>query len=300
MTAVSVHQPNFMPWLKLLDKVLASDVYVAYDTVQYTKSEYHARQRVRTPDGPTWLSVPLLSGQGAPQDIRDVRIDPKQPFRPRHLKQLRVGYAKAPYFDDVYGLVEDVYRRDHDMLVDLSVELIEALCRYLGSPVRVVRASALPHAGDNTERLVQLVRAVGGTEHLTSTYGTGRRYIDWPRMQAAGVAIRSQGFEHPEYEQQWPGFVPHLAAVDMLFACGPATADILAERRSFELVDADAAPSWPSRTADNDPWPPFRCCSWWGSTSPSGAWWPCCGGWPSCGGRSGRCRRIASPPATSR
>ena len=51
MTAVSVHQPNFMPWLKLLDKVLASDVYVAYDTVQYTKSEYHARQRVRTRTG---------------------------------------------------------------------------------------------------------------------------------------------------------------------------------------------------------------------------------------------------------
>lgn len=241
MTAVSVHQPNFMPWLKLLDKVLASDVYVAYDTVQYTKSEYHARQRIRTPDGPTWLSVPVLSAKGVLPDIEDVRIDPKQPFRPRHLKQLRVGYAKAPFFDEVYGLVREVYARDHTRLVDLSVDLIEELCRYLGSPVRVVRASSLPHDGDNTERLTQLVRAVGGTVHLTSTYGTGRRYIDWPRMQAAGIAIRSQSFVHPEYEQQWPGFVPHLAAVDMLFARGPATAQILAERRRFELVDAELA-----------------------------------------------------------
>lgn len=238
-TSVSVHQPNFMPWLKLLDKVLASDVYVAYDTVQYTKSEYHGRQRIRTPDGPAWLSVPVRSGGELP-DIRQVEIDPAQPFRPRHLKQLRVGYAKSPHFDDVYELVREVYARDHGKLVDLNLDLIEALCRYVGSPVRIVRASALPHTGDNTERLVQLVRAVGGTEHLTSTYGTGRRYIDWPRMQAAGVAVRSQDFTHPEYAQRWPGFVPHLAAVDMLFACGPATAEILAARRRFELVDPAA------------------------------------------------------------
>ena len=240
MTAVSVHQPNFMPWLKLLDKVLASDVYVAYDTVQYTKSEYHARQRVRTPDGPTWLSVPLLSGQGAPQDIRDVRIDPKQPFRPRHLKQLRVGYAKAPYFDDVYGLVEDVYRRDHDMLVDLSVELIEALCRYLGSPVRVVRASALPHA--RRQHRAAGPAGPGRRRHRAPDQHVRHRPAVHRLAPDAGRRRRDpvQGFEHPEYEQQWPGFVPHLAAVDMLFACGPATAEILAERRSFELVDADA------------------------------------------------------------
>ena len=47
-------------------------------------------------------------------------------------------------------------------------------------------------------------------------------------MQAAGVAIRTQGFEHPTYQQQWGGdFVPHLSAVDMLFGCGPATKNIL-------------------------------------------------------------------------
>jgi WbqC-like protein len=236
--AVSVHQPNFMPWLKLLDKILASDVYVAYDTVQYTRSEYHSRQRILTPNGPAWLSVPLLSVKGRNQLIEQVRIDPDQPFRSRHLKLLRVGYAKARFFDEVYGLVEDVYGRDQARLVDLSLDLIEALCRYLGSEVRIERASRLPHTGDNTERLVQLVRAVGGTVHLTSTFGTGRRYVDWERMQAAGIRIRSQDFDHPRYEQRLPGFVPHLAAVDMLFACGPATRQILADRRRFDDVEA--------------------------------------------------------------
>jgi hypothetical protein len=235
--AVSVHQPNFLPWLKLLDKILASDVYIAYDTVQYTKSEYHGRQRVRTYTGEAWLSVPVLSVRGQRQRIDQVRLDPRQPFRRRHLKALHAGYAKAPYFDEVYGLVEEVYGRGQSRLVDLNLELIRAICGYLGSPVRILRASSLPHEGDNTERLVQLVRQAGGSVHLTSTFGTDRRYIDWPRVHAAGIAVRAQVFEHPKYDQPWPGFVADLAALDMLFCCGPATAEVLAAGRRFTDVE---------------------------------------------------------------
>lgn len=235
---VSVHQPNFLPWLKLLDKILASDVYVAYDTVQYTKSEYHARQRVRTHTGLAWLSLPLRSVPGQRQHICAVRLDDRQPFRDRHLKTLRIGYARTPHFAEVYGLVEEVYGRGQQRLVDLNLDLIEAICRYLGSPVRIVRASSLPHAGDNTERLVQLVRGAAGTVHLTSTYGTQRRYIDWPRVLAAGLAVHAQQFTHPRYRQAWPGFVADLAALDMLFCHGRDTARMLAAGRRFVPIPA--------------------------------------------------------------
>jgi hypothetical protein len=221
-----------MPWTKLLDKILASDVYVAYDTVQYTKKEYHARQRIKAQHALAWLSVPVLSVRGGSQLLQDVRIDNKQPFRGRQLGLLRRSYGRAPYFDDVYPLVEQVYRRNHEWLVDLNLDLIEAFCRYLSSAVRVVRARDLPHDGDNTERLVQLVRAAGGDVHLTSTFGTEREYLDWERMARAGIGVRAQEFEHPVYEQQWGDFVAHLAALDMLFCCGPATAGILRARRS--------------------------------------------------------------------
>lgn len=236
--AVSVHQPNFLPWLKLLDKILASDVYVAYDTVQYTKSEYHSRQQVKQQSGPVWLSVPALSVRGGYQLIQDVRIDGGQRFREKHLRTLSRAYGRAEYFDEIYPLVKEVYRRGHDWLADLNVDLIEAFCRYLGSPVRIVRASSLTHDGDNTERLVRLVRQAGGDTHLTSTVNTERQYIDWGRMHAAGISVREQSFEHPVYNQLWGDFTPHLAALDMLFCCGRDTAEILEANRRF----VDVAP----------------------------------------------------------
>ena len=240
---VSVHQPNFMPWLKLLDKILASDVYVAYDTAQFTKTEYHARQKVMTPSKPVWMTVPVLS-TGDYQPIQDVRIDNKQPFRRQHLHRLRKAYESTPYFDEVYALVDRVYAGDHELLVDLNLDLIEALRDYLEAPVRIVRASELPHEGDRTERLIQLVQAAGGSDHLTSSYG-GEQDVDWKRFDRAGLGIVEQRFEHPEYDQIGSEFVPNLAAIDLLFSCGRETGEILARRRSLVRVAPalqDAAP----------------------------------------------------------
>lgn len=233
---VSVHQPNFMPWLKLLDKILASDVYVAYDTVQYTKSEYHARQRIKTRHGPTWLSVPLRHVRGTKQLIKDVCIDNSQPFRRKHLKILR-SYGEAPYFDEVFPMLEEVYARGHELLVDLNMDLISAFCDYLDVPVHIVRASSLPHAGERTERLVQLVREAGGTHHLTNTFGADHQHVDWWRFPAADISVHAHHFEHPEYDQIGAEFVPDLAAIDMLFSCGRKTSEILASRRRVVPVD---------------------------------------------------------------
>jgi hypothetical protein len=238
-TLVSVHQPNFLPWLKLLDKILASDVYVAYDTVQYAKSEYHARQKIKTRNGPDWLSVPLRHRRGARQLIKDIPLDNSQPFRRRHLRTLHNGYASTPYFEEVYPLVEEVYGREQERLVELNVDLIGALCGYLRAPVRIVRASDLPHHGDKAERLVDLVRAAGGTAHLTSTYGGDHQEVDWTPLVRAGIPLVSQEFEHPVYDQVGREFLPHLAAIDMLFSCGPKTAEILAGRRRLARVQPD-------------------------------------------------------------
>lgn len=235
---VSIHQPNFMPWLKLLDKVLASDVFIAYDTVQYTRSEYHSRQRVKTIQGAAdWLSVPLLSKRGSPPAlIREVRIDNSQPFRPRHLRRLRLTYGRTPYFAEVYALIEEVYRRNQEFLVDLNLDLLHAFCEYLRSPVRIVRAHTLTHDGDNTDRIIQLVQAVAGDVHLTSTFGPDRTYICWPEVRRAGIAVRTQEFTHPSYDQPFGPFVPQLAAVDMLFCAGPRTAQLLeANRRLIDI-----------------------------------------------------------------
>jgi WbqC-like protein family len=233
MTLVAVHQPNFLPWTKLLDKILAADVYVALDDVQFTKREFHNRQKIKRPDGSAWLSVPVV--HNGLENIADIRINYDTPWRRKHLGSLHQTYRRAKYFDEVYAIVERVYVRRRELLVDLNLKLIHEFCDYLDSDTRIVRASELAHTGDNTQRIIDLTRAVGDA-NLTSTYDSDRRYIEWDRFAAAGVAVYSQQFTHPVYPQLHGGFVEHLSALDMLFMCGPETADILAANRRIVRV----------------------------------------------------------------
>ena len=55
-------------------------------------------------------------------------------------------------------------------------------------------------------------------------------------MAAAGIAVESQQFSEPLYCQQFEPFQPDLSVVDLLFAMGPAAAEVLSARRKFERV----------------------------------------------------------------
>lgn len=236
MTRVSAHQPNFLPWTKLVDKVLASDVYVAYDSVQYTRSEFHSRQRIASRNGPAWLSVPVLTRGRGRQPLHAVELLSSRGWRAAHIRLLTEHYRGAPYFREVMAVLESVYAGDDRLLVDFNLRLLDALLAYVGATVHVVRATWFDHGGDNTDRIIQLTRAAGGDVHLTSTYGTPRRYIDWTRVAAAGIAVESQQFSETLYRQQFEPFQPNLSVVDLLFAMGPAAAEVLSARRKFERV----------------------------------------------------------------
>jgi WbqC-like protein family len=241
VTRVSVHQPNFLPWTKLFDKVLGSDVYIAYDSVQYTRSEFHSRQLIAGRDGPVWLSVPVLTRGRGRQPLYAVEVAKDRAWRAAHLRLLTEHYRSARYFREVMAVLEGVYDGDDGLLVDFNLHLLRALVDYVGGTVRVVRATSFDHGGDNTERIIQLTRAVAGDVHLTSTHGTARQYVDWTRVAAAGIDIEAQRFSEPRYRQQFEPFRPDLSVVDLLFAVGPGTGALLSARRRSDLVLAPAS-----------------------------------------------------------
>jgi hypothetical protein len=235
VTSACLHQPNVFPWTKLVDKIMASDVWVVYDTAQYTRTEFHSRQLIKGRQGPVWLSVPVVSaGRRGHRALRDVEICDRTDWRSAHLRLLREHYLRAPCYGLLRDLVEPVYRRDHRYLVDFSVDLTTAVLCCLGARTEVVRASDLPHEGDRTGRLIELTRAVGADVHVTSSYHRAAIDLDWERVAAAGITIREQQFVHPVYPQLHGPFVPGLSVLDLLANCGAGSAAFLPRRA--ELV----------------------------------------------------------------
>ena len=221
---VAIHQPQYLPWLGHFAKLAAADCWIFLDTVPYEKNGWQNRNRIKTPRGAQWLTVPVRARLGTL--IRDVEIDASQPWSRKHLEALRVNYARAPYFARHFAELEELLRRPWRLLAELNVEVTRFLAGALGLSRRMVRASELPPASpDPTGRLLDLCRTVGGDTYLAGQ--DGARYMDLEQFRAGRVAIWGRKYQHPTYRQLDGDFLPFLSVVDLLLNHGESSLEIL-------------------------------------------------------------------------
>ena len=226
---IVILQPSYLPWLGYFDQLYKSDVFVLYDDVQYDKHGWRNRNRIKTDTGPLWLTVPVLThGQGLPTN-RDARIDTRQPWARKHLQALRVNYAKAPAFGEVFDALEPVLgRRPWTHLIDLNRAVLETLCRLLGLTRSILLSSELNIPGQKTERLIALCRALGAGRYLTGDAASD--YLDETRFAANGIRVEYHHYRHPVYPQLHGEFVPYLSVVDLLMNHGRESLGVLVDR----------------------------------------------------------------------
>lgn len=219
---VAIHQPNYLPWLSYFRKIHCSDVFVFLDDVEYTSHSWINRNKIKTPDGWTWLTVPVR-GSGGP--IRSMEIA-DDTWRDAHQKSLQQNYGKAVYFDEFAALFEDTYARPWNSLCELNIHLVRKLADRIGLECRFVRSSELDVNATKAERIVRLCDELDADRYLS---GTGARsYLDRSQFKVRDITLEYESTDHPRYEQRFGEFVPKLSIVDALMNVGSdGTNDLL-------------------------------------------------------------------------
>ncbi len=222
--AVAIHQPHYLPWLGYLAKLDRADDFVYLDTVQFERSGWQNRNRIKGPQGAQWLTVPVRHRFG--QRIADVEIPEADGWRRKHRQALATHYGGAPHFTAAWPALETLYAARWERLADLAVASVECLARLLGIRCPTARASALGELPEEpTARLVAICRHLGADTYLAGAGGPG--YMDMDAFARAGIRVLVQDYRHPEYPQRYGPFVPHLAAVDLLCNAGPESLPVL-------------------------------------------------------------------------
>lgn len=232
MTIVSAHQPHYLPWLGLLDKIAKADVFVVMDDLQYEEQNFQNRNRLKLNHGPYWMTVPLVRARQADR-ICDRRIDNaglggRHHWQRRTWRTLQIHYGSAPHFATYARDLEHVYTRRWDYLLDLDLHMLELARTWLGITTPIIRASGLELRGAKTDRILDFCGKLGAKVYLTGKGGSAT-YLDTDLLARNGVTTLWQHFKHPTYPQRYParGFVSHLGFLDLVLNCGPASAQIL-------------------------------------------------------------------------
>jgi hypothetical protein len=105
---VAIVQSNYIPWKGYFDLINLVDEFVLFDDIQYTRRDWRNRNRIKTPTGLMWLTVPVVVKGRYYQRIRETVIaDPE--WNKAHWKSIVLNYARAKHFDTYREFLEELY-----------------------------------------------------------------------------------------------------------------------------------------------------------------------------------------------
>lgn len=214
-------QPSYIPWRGYFDQIYKADVFIFYDDVQYDKNGWRNRNRIKTSNGPLWLTIPVLHRGSVIEHtpINEIQIDWSKDWMRKHWLTIRQSYSKAPYFEEYAEILETFYQTRPEFLADFTTDLTIALARTIGiEHTRFVRASSLGASGQKTERLIELLRKIGADHYISGP--SAKDYLEQEKLTENGIGLEWMTYVYPEYAQLYPPFDPQVSILDLLFMTG--------------------------------------------------------------------------------
>lgn len=239
MKSVAILQSNYIPWKGYFDIIGSVDEFIIYDDMQYTRRDWRNRNKIKTPAGLVWLTVPVLSRGNYFEPIKDIKIDGSN-WSKNHLTSLTHNYKKSKYFTEIMELISPFYQSNkYVFLTDLNVDIIKAICQYLGIQSKIAKSSDYNFHGDASERLANICSQSNASVYLSGP--SAKNYINESSFAELGINIQYINYEdYKEYNQLWGKFEHHVTILDMLFCCGQNSNNYLKYKKN-EIIGSHNA-----------------------------------------------------------
>jgi WbqC-like protein family len=217
---VAIVQSCYIPWKGYFDLINFADEFIFFDDRQYTKRDWRNRNRIKTPTGTRWLSIPVQVKGRYLQRIDETLVDGVD-WRRKHWETIRHQYMTVPYFGEFADRVQELYLGDIEepRLSAVNRAFIELICEFLGIKTTLSWSTDYEPVGERTERLVSLCLQSEATTYLSGP--SARAYLDEGRFRAEGIEVSYMSYDgYPEYEQPYPPFDHAVSILDLLFCTG--------------------------------------------------------------------------------
>ncbi|MEQ8909257.1 MAG: WbqC family protein [Vicingaceae bacterium] len=215
MMKVAIVQPYTFPYLGYFQLIKAVDYFVLYDDVNFIKKGWIHRNRILNNDSDQMFSLPLRkASQNKLINEIDLAIDEK--WKASFFKTLRHNYHKAPYFEETYAMVEDVFKETDLKISQLAFKSIKASCHKLGIKTELIKSSE--KFGDSIEhkradRLIIITKSLEAEAYINPQ--NGKTLYDKNYFSDRGVQLYFLSPKFTPYKQYGWQFKPGLSIIDV-------------------------------------------------------------------------------------
>lgn len=216
MNRIAVMQPYFLPYLGYFQLVRASDRFVIYDDVEYSKQSWFNRNRFLLNGKPYYFTIPVKHDSDF-LDVRERVIAPDfLEIRYDILARIDNAYRKAPFFDFAYPLIQEIFECDNRNLYQFIRFSFDKICDFLDIDTEIITSSGLQTTEGlgGKERLYEICDILEGTHYINLP--GGRNLYDKNEFEKRGVALLFLMPELPVYKQFDRDFIPGLSILDVM------------------------------------------------------------------------------------
>jgi hypothetical protein len=219
---VSIHQPNYLPWTGLINKIAQSDVFIIFDDIQLPRGKsYIIRTKIKTSNGSKWITVPVKE-KSKLLKINDVQINNNINWKEEHCNKIFENYKEAPYFSKYFNKFEKIIKQEWVLLNELNTELIKIILNILNIETKIIFSSEFNIKLKGTEKIIELIKSAGASEYLTGMGKGSERYTlgNEELFNKGKIEVKYHEFVEPKYQQINGDFVSNLSIIDMIFNIG--------------------------------------------------------------------------------
>ena len=234
---VTIHQPEFMPYLGFFHKMNMADTFVLLDNVQFKKNNYQNRNKLLINGKANWLTIPLKKSK-LNTNINKIEVDLTQRnFIKKQLKLIEQNYSKHTYFNDLFPDIKKIYEKKHSLLSHFNIDIILLLRKKLEINTTILKASDLSLSGTargGTEVTLEISKLLKADTYISGA--GGKNYMDISLFKKENINVYFQNYNHPAYEQLKTEItVPYLSVIDLYFNHGNKSLDILMKNNDSQV-----------------------------------------------------------------
>ncbi|MGO5427622.1 WbqC family protein [Fusobacterium mortiferum] len=218
MKKIAILQSNYIPWKGVFDMMNKVDVFVFFEDVDFTKRDWRTRNKIKTPEGEVWLSIPVKKSSRGTK-IYEIEISQETNWQEKHYQTIVQYYKKAKFFSEYKWLLDKIYlEKKWENLSEFNIYVNTLIARELGIKTEFINSKDLETNGTKDDKLIEIIKKLDGDFYLSGP--AAKDYIVNEKFKKEKIELAYIEYKYPEYTQLYGEFNHYITILDVLFNCG--------------------------------------------------------------------------------
>lgn len=209
---VAVMQPYFFPYIGYFQLINAVDVFVVYDDVNFIKQSWITRNSILVNNEATRINL-IVEGASSFKKINQINRITKTN---KWLKTIKQSYRKAPLFNTVYPLIEEVAMHDEKCISKFLLISLQKIASYLDMQTTFKLSSEIEKNNNLTgqDKVIAICKTLQSVNYVNAL--GGQKLYSKTDFKAHGIALDFIDTKPLTYKQFINQFIPSLSIIDVL------------------------------------------------------------------------------------